>query len=108
MQQALIGLTIADAQSMPADSIASPNVDDPTLEDGVPGDLTDYLDEVGGQLEVIEEQARAITDVVNGSLRTLMSAEEVDAIAGALSPQLASMWSRAANVPGAPGHSGSP
>lgn len=78
------------------------------LEEGVHGDLADYLDEVGGQLEVSHEQAREITDVVIGSLRILMTAEEVDSIASELSPQLSSMWIRASSVPGAAGHSGSP
>jgi uncharacterized protein (DUF2267 family) len=78
------------------------------LEEGAEGDLADYLDEVAGRLEVADERAREIADAVIGSLRLLMSAEEVDAIAAELSPQLASMWLRASNVPGAPGHSGSP
>jgi uncharacterized protein (DUF2267 family) len=78
------------------------------LEDGVQGDLADYLDEVSGQLELDQAQAREIVDVVIGSLRLLMSAEEVDAIASELSPQLSAMWVRASNVPGASGHSGSP
>ena len=81
---------------------------DEALEEGVQGDLADYLDEVGGQLELSQAQAREIVDVVIGSLRLLMSAEEVDAIARELSPQLCSMWIRASNVPGAPGLSGTP
>ena len=81
---------------------------DEALEEGVQGDLTDYLDEVGGQLELTQAQAREIVDAVIGSLRLLMTAEEVDAIASQLSPQLSSMWIRASNVPGAPGHSGTP
>jgi uncharacterized protein (DUF2267 family) len=78
------------------------------LEDGVEGDVADYIDEVAGKLELAESQARELVDVVIGSLRLLMSAEEVDAIADHLSPQLAAMWLRACDVPGAPGHSGSP
>lgn len=78
------------------------------LEDGVESELSDYLDEVAGQLELSAEQARELVDVVVGSLRLLMSAEEVDAIANELSPQLASMWLRASDVPGAPRHSGTP
>jgi uncharacterized protein (DUF2267 family) len=78
------------------------------LEDGVQDDLAGYLDEVGGRLEVSPTQAREIVDVVIGALRLLMSAEEVEAIASELSPQLSSMWIRASNVSGAPGHSGSP
>jgi len=81
---------------------------DEALEEGVPGDLADYLDEVSGQLEVSQEQTREIVDTVVGSLRLLMSAEEVDAIARELSPQLSSMWIRASNVPGASGPSGTP
>ena len=78
------------------------------LEDGVQGDLADYLSEVGSQLKVSHAQAREITDVVIGSLRLLMSAEEVDAIAKQLSPRLSAVWIQASNVPGASGHSGSP
>jgi uncharacterized protein (DUF2267 family) len=81
---------------------------DEALEDGTQADLAEYLDEVSGQLEVTQAQAREITDVVIGSLRLLMSAEEVDAIAAELSPELASMWKKASNVAGASGHSGSP
>jgi uncharacterized protein (DUF2267 family) len=78
------------------------------LEDGVESELSDYIDEVAGLMEVSETQARELADVVIGSLRLLMTAEEVDAIANELSPQLASMWLRASNVPGASGHSGTP
>lgn len=78
------------------------------LEEGVEGDLTDYVDEVAGRLELSKEETRELVDVVIGALRFLMSAEEVDAIARRLSPQLAAMWLRASDVPGAPGHSGSP
>ena len=78
------------------------------LEDGVESDLGDYIEEVAGKLEIAEAQARELVDVVIGSLRLLMSAEEVDEIANELSPQLAAMWLRASAVPGAPGHSGTP
>ena len=78
------------------------------LEDGVESDLAEYIDEVAGKLEIAEAQARELVDVVIGSLRLLMSAEEVDAVANELSPQLSAMWLRASAVPGAPGHSGTP
>jgi uncharacterized protein (DUF2267 family) len=78
------------------------------LEDGVEGDLADYVDEVAGKLELSSEPARELIDVVIGSLRLLMSAEEVDSIANELSPQLAKMWVEASRVPGAPSASGTP
>ena len=78
------------------------------LEDGIESDLAEYLDEVAGKLEIAEAQARELVDVAIGSLRLLMSAEEVDAIANELSPQLAAMWLRACAVPGAPARSGTP
>lgn len=78
------------------------------LEDGVEGDLADYVDEVAGKLEIEQAQARELIDVVIGSLRLLMSAEEVDSVANELSPQLAKMWIEASRVPGAPGYSGTP
>jgi len=78
------------------------------LEDGADGDLAEYVDEVAGRLELAEAETRELVDAVIGSLRFVMSAEEVDAIACRLSPQLATMWLEASNVPGAPGHSGSP
>jgi uncharacterized protein (DUF2267 family) len=78
------------------------------LEDGVEGDLADYVDEVAGKLELANEPARELVDVVIGSLRILMSAEEVDSIANELSPQLAKMWIEASRVPGAPIASGTP
>jgi len=58
-----------------------------------------YLEEVGGQLEVAQAQVREIVDTVIGSLRLLMSAEEVDAIASELSPQLAAMCAPAKRPP---------
>lgn len=78
------------------------------LEEGVESDVADYVDEVAGKLEVDASEARELIDVVIGSLRLLMSAEEVDAIANELSPQLASLWLRANDVAGSPGHSGTP
>jgi uncharacterized protein (DUF2267 family) len=81
---------------------------DEALEEGADGDIAAYLGEVAGRLEVDEARARELVDVVIGSLRLLMSAEEVDAVANELSPQLASLWLRASAVPGAPGHSGAP
>jgi len=81
---------------------------DEALEEGGDGDLASYVDEVAGRLEVDEARARELVDVVIGSLRLLMSGEEVTAIANELPPQLSAMWLRASAVPGAPGHSGSP
>jgi len=78
------------------------------LEDGVESDLAEYVEEVAGQLEVAQAQARELVDVVIGALRLLMSAEEVDAFASKLPPQLAAMWIAASKVDGAPGYSGSP
>jgi uncharacterized protein (DUF2267 family) len=78
------------------------------LEEGVEGDLAEYVEEVAGKLEIAHAQARELIDVVIGSLRLLMSAEEVDSIANELSPQLAKMWIEASRVPGAPGYSGAP
>jgi uncharacterized protein (DUF2267 family) len=81
---------------------------DEALEEGADGDLAEYLDEVAGRLEIEQEPARELVDVVIGSLRLLMSAEEVDAIANELPAQLAALWLKASAVPGAPGHSGAP
>jgi uncharacterized protein (DUF2267 family) len=78
------------------------------LDEGVDSDLADYLDEVAGKLQMTEDRAREIVDEVIGSLRLLMSAEEIDDVADELSPQLAALWLRASAVAGAPGHSGTP
>ena len=78
------------------------------LEEGVKDELADYLHEVSGLLNLEPPEARELVDAVIGSLRLLLSAQEVEAFAKQLSPQLASMWIEACRVPGASTRFGEP
>lgn len=71
-------------------------------------DLSEYLEDASRELQLDSAQTDELVRVVIGSLRLLMSGEEVEAIAVELPPQLEALWREACDVPGAQRPSGLP